>query len=174
MLQINKFKELFVNIRQKPYAIPVSLILMGVLLVLAVSITSNASGATTENSTDAYKYIENLEKNLEKNISRINNIEDCSVMITVSSVEDKEYLKNSTVSSSTDSQSEEYTREKEYLVIESGGEDTVIVESTHMPEICGALVVYTGKNDIETQKKVIDAVSTVLGIQSNKVCVISN
>lgn len=172
MLNIHNFSHLIHKFKQSPYAVPIVLLLLGVALLFLFS----GNGKTEDKavSVDGLDYINTLEKELEKKLGNMQEVESCSVMITVSSVEDREYLENTAVDSSQNEDSEEYSRQKEYLVIESGGEEGVIVKSELMPEICGALVVYEGSGDVDTRKNILEAVSTVLGVRSNQVCIIAN
>ena len=172
MFQMQTLRKLLNNERIKPFLIPVVLLLLGVFILV---ITTNPSQKSVqETAVDSEKYIQVLEKNLTKNIKKLTSVYDCSVMITISSFDQNEYLENKSVTSTMGEQNEEYNREGEYLVIDGGGDDSVVIKSRKMPEIRGALVVYDGSADINTKKNILDAVSTVLGIQSNKVCVVSN
>ena len=174
MLEPEKLKKAIQSFKSSPFFIPLTLLVIGVLLlILFVSPTGDKTSKKSA-SLSTEEYIQTLEMKLEKNINRITSVEDCSVMLTISSVEDNEYLENKSISSSLDEKSEEYSRQEEYLVIENGGDDSVVIKSRKMPKICGALVVYEGSADIHTKKNILDAVSTVLGIQSNKVFVVSN
>ncbi len=174
MLEPEKLKKIIGSLKKSPFFLPVILLCVGVLiLMIFASPTKNGKAQSVETLNTA-EYIKSLEKNLENNIKKLTSIQDCSVMITISSLEDNEYLENKSVSSLLGKENEEYSRQEEYLVIDDGGDDSVVIKSRKMPQIRGALVVYDGSADIQTKKNILDAVSTVLGIQSNKVCVVSN
>ncbi len=124
----------------------------------------------SEQSIEIQSYIEELEKKLEKQISSLSSVESCDIMLTVSQIKENEFLENSKESANET----QYSREKEYLIVSENGNDTVIIKSKSLPKISGVMVIYKGKSDVETTNQIIQAVSTVLGIQSNRVCVIAN
>lgn len=172
MFNLDSLQRLLKNERLKPLIIPAVILLIGVV-VFGLSSTPSQKSELIER-VDTEEYTRLLEKRLEKNIKKMNSVYDCDVLITISEIEQNEYLENKSVSSTLGDQNEEYSREEEYLIIDNGGDDDVVIKSRKMPEIRGALVVYKGSCDINTKKNILDAVSTVLGIKSNKVCVVSN
>ena len=174
MFQTDNFKKILERLKKSPYFVPVLLVIAGLLLLLCFSGTGESTKASSVEVYDPYDYVDTLEKNLEKSICKFSGVDSCSVMITLASLENNEYLENSSVSSSNGEATEQYTRQEEYLVINEDGNDSVIVSSKKTPKICGALIVYQGSADIETKKNNLDAASTVLGLQSNKVCVVVN
>ncbi len=171
MLQMN---DLIFKIKAKPYLMPIIVVCVGVLILLLFSGKPTAQKSESEELYDPYEYTTKLEKKLKKHILALEAVNSCEVMITLSSLENNDYLENFSVSSNRSEDSEQYSRQNEYLVIDEDGNDSVIIEKINAPQICGALVIYNGKTDVETQKNIIDAVTTVLGLQSNKVCVVSN
>lgn len=173
MLNLEKIKDAFKVLKQSPYALPAALLVLGIIILSLFAIPTKNKSMDGESDLAPTEYIEMLENNLEHNIKKLSSVEKCSVMITVDTVEDNEYLENKTVSSSIEKESEEYSRQQEYLVIDDG-DDSVVIKSRKMPKISGVLVIYDGASDIKIKKNIIDAVSTVLAIQSNKVFVISN
>ena len=172
MFQMDKLKTILFEMKKKPFFVPLVFIILGIVLISLFSFETEKP-KTISKELDPYEYAEDLENKLSKRIKEFSGVEDCSVMITLSSVENNEYLENSSVSSTMDKENEQYSRQKEYLVIDENGNDTVIVSSKKMPKVCGALVVYQGIDDVEIQKNILDSVSTLLGIQSNKVCVVA-
>ncbi len=174
MLSLEKINEIIRKFKTSSYAVPVFLLLIGIIILVLFMPPEKKPDNEKESFQDPQEYVESLEHTLKNNILKLNKVEDCSVMITVSSIDNYEYLENQIVSSSINEKDEEYSREQEYLVIDDGGEDNVVIKSKHLPEISGVLVIYDGSSDIVTKKNILDAVSTVLSIQSNKVCVLSN
>lgn len=174
MLYPDKIKKIIVTVKNNQFFIPIILLIVGIFVLVFLGSSSGKEKTKKTEIVNTTEYIETLENNLQKNIKKLASVQDCSVMITISSLEDNEYLENKSITSSLGEKNEEYSREEEYLVIDDGGDDSVVIKSRKMPAICGALVVYDGNDDIQTKKNILDAVSTVLGIQSNKVCVVSN
>ena len=172
MFSIKFIQTLLDNKKIKPFIIPAVVLLVGIVIFGVFSAPYQSEEARDE--IDVNKYAAFLEKKLESNIEKLNAVYDCNVLITVSALEQNEYLENKSVTSTLGEKNEEYSREEQYLVIDNGGGDDVVIKSRKMPEIRGALVVYSGRDDINTKKDIIDAVSVVLGIKSNKVCVVAN
>lgn len=172
MLRPSDVRKILYSEKNKQFLLPTMLIVAGVFLLIVIS--SPKTSNKNEDTINLDRYVSALESNLEKNIKKLSSVNDCSVMITVSSLDQNEYLENQNVSSSLGDDEEEYIREKEYLVIESGGEDTVVMKVRKMPEIRGALIVYEGENDINIKMNILKAATTILGIKSNKVCVVSS
>ncbi len=174
MLNLEKIKEKLSELKQSKYAVPILLFSMGVIILLLFITPSKQTENKQQSLQDPQEYVERLEHTLKNSILRLDTVKDCSIMITVSTIDDYEYLENKTVSSSINENDEEYSRQQEYLVIDEGGDDRVVIKSKHLPQISGVLVIYDGSADIVTKKNILDAVSTVLSVQSNKVCVLSN
>jgi stage III sporulation protein AG len=53
------------------------------------------------------------------------------------------------------------------------GSEYALVTKELMPEICGVVVACKGADEVSVKNSVIQAVSTVLGVGTNKVCVIT-
>lgn len=172
MLQLNNFTGYFAKIKKIPKFVPLILMGIGLLLVLFGN-SVRAAPAEKSVKTDYEGYVRGLETSLRKNIIKLNSVKDCTVMITVSSYEDNKYLENANVSSTVGDKSTQNSSQHEYLVIKNGGDDSVVVQSRRVPTIGGVLIVYDGSTDMSTKKNIIEAASTVLNIQSNKVCVVS-
>ena len=172
MLQPDLIKNIFVKFQRSVYFIPTMLVIGGIMLLILFSDHSNQKTAETE-EYNPYDYAERLEEKLKKHLSDLSFVEECSVMITLSSLENNEFLENSSVNSSKGETAEQYSEQNEYLIVNKDGNDTAIIETKKTPKICGVLIIYKGENDVETQMHILEAASTVLGVQSNKVCVIN-
>lgn len=168
---MEKWNDILHRFRKSPYVVPVILVIAALLLLSIFSRESGPSGDKKE-SFDAYEYVEGLEAKLKKTIGSFSWVEECQVMITLESFENNEYLENSSVSANQSENAEQYSKQREYLVINEEGSDEVILRTRNTPEIGGALIVYKGANNLEAKKNILEAASTVLGLRSNKVCVI--
>ncbi len=173
MFQTDKIIDLINHFKKKPYAVPILIAVIGIILLTLFSGEKKQNNSHTTVTDDPQEYVKQLEEKLEKSIGGFGSVESCDIMITLSSYERNEYLENSTVSSSNGDNSEQYDRKKEYLVIDREGNDSVIIENRNTPEIKGVLIVYKGNGDVNTKKDILDAAATVLGIKSNKVCVVA-
>ena len=60
----------------------------------------------------------------------------------------------------------------EYVTVRSGGEYSLVLLRNLYPKITGVSVACRGGNDAEVRKKLIDVISTALGIPSNRICIV--
>ena len=67
---------------------------------------------------------------------------------------------------------EEYSRSAQTVVVSGGGEEAVVVTREIYPQFRGALVVCQGADDPAVRLAVIEAVSALTGLGSDRVCVI--
>ncbi len=173
MLPKIDMQSIILKLKNKKLLLPVTLIICGVLLLILFPGNKDNDSSKPAETQDAEQYIKKLEKKLEHSISLFGGVEQCDVMITAASTENNRYLENSKTTASVDEKNEQYSKETEYLVVDDNGHDRVIIEKRNLPEICGALIVYQGKDDLQIQKNILDAVSAVLGLPSNKICVVT-
>lgn len=168
-----RIKQIF-NIKAlQKYKIPLILIPAAIFLI-TVSSSSSAEKKKTSDSIDAERYYQKIERELEKTVERMRSVNGCRVMITAATGEENEYLENVERSSVVRSDTEENSETREYLLTDSGNGKNVVIRLKKYPNVKGVLVIYDGPDDISIKKAVSDAVSTVLGVQSNKVCILSN
>lgn len=171
---LNKFNltALFSDGKLAKYKMPLIILVAGVMLLLFSGLFGGGEKSKTE-VKDTDQYVAHLQKTLQNNIKKLNSVEDCSVMITLAASEENTYLENSDVSSTVRDDETQSSAQRDYLVIDGKDGDQVVVESKKFPRIQGVLVVYKGVDNITIKKNILDAVSTVLGIKSNKVFVVS-
>lgn len=123
---------------------------------------------------DQENYIISLENRVEKMVSDINGAGECNVMINVSSGSESVYVKENKKSYDTSEQNNKSESEDSVITMkDSDGSEYALVTKELMPEICGVVVTCKGADDVSVKNSVIQAVSTVLGVGTNKVCVIT-
>ena len=105
-------------------------------------------------------FSKNMTSQLEDIISKIDGVGDVSVMLTTRGSSEIVYAE--------DTQKDELDRKTETVII---GSKEALVRKIENPEITGVLIVCDGGDDIGVKEKVINAVSTVLNIPSNRVYV---
>lgn len=105
-------------------------------------------------------YQEELERRLQEIISEIQGVGKVTVMVTISGSEENIYAEDI-------SESEQKT-DRETVIV---GSKEALLRATKNPEVKGVLVVCTGGDRPQVQEKVVNAVSTVLDIPTNKVFV---
>ena len=144
-----------------------------ILLFCSPSLFGNKK-EVTETDTDTYsgEYAKALETRLEGIVTGINGVESCRVMVTLDG--GIEYVYASDNQHSTSSGKKESSEGKTSLTVLSdkqSGEKAVVVKEIY-PEIKGVAIVCKGVDSPSVILEVTKAASTVLGINSDKVCVI--
>lgn len=147
--------------------------IIGILLIFLSSLfDSNKKEtqsviASASIDTDTDSYIKYTQQELVKLLEQISGVGEVKVMVTVSGTTELEYAQE--LSKDSDSQSQSY--KNQYVLIESNGKKEALVKKINKPQISGVCVVCQGGEDIKVIEKVTRAVSTVLGISSNSICV---
>ncbi len=146
--------------------------------VLLLIITDSFSGC--ESNSDKEKFMEKsletfdlnsyeteLERSLEEILSRISGVGDVTVMLTVSGTSETVYAVDSDTSASSDS----VQNRSSIIIIEKSDEKEALVSKIKKPEINGVAVICEGGDNAHVKEKIVNTVSTVLGISSSRVCV---
>ena len=136
--------------------------LLAVILLLATGNredTAETASDASYSESDAM-FSKNMTSQLEDIISKIDGVGDVSVMLTTRGSSEIVYAE--------DTQKDELDRKTETVII---GSKEALVRKIENPEITGVLIVCDGGDDIGVKEKVINAVSTVLNIPSNRVYV---
>ena len=151
----------------RKYRIPLLVFLLGVVLALVPGRTKKAEAQqlTTETVFD----LSAVQKQMEALLSAIDGAGRVRLMLTLSSGERVVYQTDSrtvTASGST-------TQETETVFRQSGGsEKEPAVQSVVYPQYQGALVICDGAERASVRLAVIQAVSSLTGLGSNKIAVV--
>lgn len=152
----------------------IALAVIGLILILIAYIPSKKNNSSIESSFDESTYVSDLEKKIGEIVSSIYGAGKCEVMINIISTTESVYVKeNKKHYNSSDTNSTTETEDSVLTMTDGEGNQYAVVTKQIMPEIGGVTVVCDGGDDTKVRINVIDAVSTVLGIGSNKVCVIA-
>lgn len=146
-----------------------------VLIGLSDTFTSRKNSIKSENQfeTSIEEYIDIIEKKTTKIISDIDGAGKCRVMITAKSSEEKDYVYNQNITEEISGTEEKHSEiQTEIVITENNGQDGPIVIKINEPEIRGVLVLCEGADDLLIKENITQAVKTVLGISSNKICVL--
>lgn len=125
-------------------------------------------------------YVAQMEQRLKSLIQNIEGVGNCDVMVTlkqgtqyVYASEDKttqDKTQDNTGTNGKKVQQKDGT-EKKIVVLDDSGGSRPLVETQLEPEINGVAVVCQGGDSSRVCERVIETVTTVLGIRSNQVCV---
>ncbi len=142
------------------------LIIASLAVILLIFMNGFESDETEEISDDYVvpnvdtQFSDSLCKQLEEIVSKIEGVGDVSVMLTMEGSSSIVYVE--------DIEKADLEKKTETVII---GNKEALIERIDCPKVKGVLVVCTGGEDINVKEKVINAVSTVLNISSNRVYV---
>ncbi|MDE6659692.1 MAG: hypothetical protein K2K01_06220 [Eubacterium sp.] len=162
-----KFKDAFEQKSSKT-KILVAVGIIGILLILLSEISLPKSKQETEvTKTDYTAYVNELDEKLNNLISSIDGVGTCKVMITLKSTSESVYAKNIQNSQSDSSASQN----SEYVIYDGKDGDTPILIQENFPEIEGIAIVCNGGDNIAVREKVIQCISSLFNISSNRISV---
>lgn len=154
----------------KKYKYVALVALVGVVLMLLPSGGSGESQDSTEpvNVSEAYS-LQETEKRLEQLLGRIRGVGQVQVMLTLKSGSTLQLAENSSMSQ----RETEARQERDVVTIHrgSGYEDVVVTEQVY-PTYQGAVVVCQGAGDSGVHLAVIEAVSVLTGLGSDRITVV--
>lgn len=177
---ITKIKEAFSKYNKKTRII-IIIGLTGILLIFISELLPLRSNGDKLQSVDSNaklsveEYELNIEKRLSSIITCIRGVDNVNVMVTLDNNVENVYEfdeKKSLDTQENDTKLKE-TTEKDVIVLkDNAGENTGLIKTQIQPTIKGVVVVCSGGDITSIKTKVIEAVTTVLDITPNKVCVV--
>lgn len=154
----------------KKYRYVVLVVLAGVVLMLLPSGKGEQQVSSDQpvNVSEAYSLAE-TEKRLEQLLGRIRGVGQVQVMLTLKSGSSLQLAENR----STSLRDTEDRQDRDVVTLNrgSGYEDVVVTEQTY-PVYQGAVVVCQGAGDSSVHLAVIQAVSVLTGLGSDKITVV--
>lgn len=177
-----KVSEIARNINEKYFEknklkIIVIVGIAGILLIFLSDLFSTSPKKnikpTKELSVDTSTYKAEMEKELTKILTEIRGVGKVKVMLTIEGSTEYVFAEevNSKKEDSSDKHSEDY--QNKYVIIEKNGEKEALVKKILKPKIVGVLIVCEGGNSPIVCEKVYKAVSAVLGLSYNNICVVT-
>lgn len=158
-----------------------SLLLIGILLIFAGGTKSDTLKTEKDDIDTSGKFVSESEARLEEILSSVDGVGRTKVLITLESGRQSVYAVNekqsdeavSTYANGEISRSEKTGDiEQSYLLIDTGSGKAPLEITSSEPTIRGVLVVCEGAASSVTKKNVLDAVTTALGIGSDRVCIL--
>lgn len=150
--------------------------LVGILLLVISSVSpqeDEKNEAETVVSVAQESYAEDIEKKLTEIISSIDGAGKTGVMVTLESGAEQVYAKNEKIkndSSADESKlNEDFSQEKEYVLIETDGDEGGLIIKLIQPKIRGVAIVCEGGGDDAVRQEIIQTVTAVLDISSSRV-----
>lgn len=121
---------------------------------------------------------DDLEKKLESILSKINGVDNVSVLVTYSSSQESvpmyDVKQSDTITQEKDSSGGERTTtqndtQKTVVYKEQSGAKEPIVQTTIIPKISGVMIVASGVSDSKIKSDISTAVEAVTGVGSHKI-----
>lgn len=130
-----------------------------------------ASPSESTVSNDPDEYARKMEKKLSKILGSVSGVGDCEVMLTIGGTTEYVYAENISRSTDLKDGGSEETYKNEIVFTEEGGEKEALVKKVIRPQISGVIIVCDGGGDVKVKERVIKAVSRLLDVPSDKICV---
>ena len=141
--------------------------LFGMVLILFSDFTATDEKSTISDDTSQIYGSEQLEQQLERFIGRIEGAGEAKVMISFESTQEKIYAKNT-----REVLKEDYSEySKEYILIDSGSQESGLVEYTVYPKIRGVAIICNGADNPVVRQRIVTSVSALFSLSTNKISV---
>lgn len=154
--------------------------LFGIFMILAADgcIKKEPANETIQQDVfDKVAYTKALENQLTDIISQIDGAGEVKVMVTLESSEQIVYAyAEKTDTDITQKGSESYCErssyENNYIMVDDGSGGNIALRETILePGIKGVAVICSGGDDVLVEKRIVETVSTLLDIPTNRICV---
>ena len=144
----------------------VILLTLGIFLIFISQFIPEKSEKTeTVNEEKSENYEETLTKKICDMVKAISGENDVSVTLTLEKSREEVFA--------ADENSD--TGQKELIVLkDKSGAQTLVRVMQYEPQVKGVVIVFKNADDIILKKAVTDAVISLLGISSNRVCVLNS
>ena len=184
---INPLSGKLLNKEKIKTALVVLGVCAGVLLIILNFFGDNKNNSVGRNNinaglkadlsrTDTESYIREQEKKICEILKRIDGVTDPFVMITIDASSEYIYASKQSIKESSSKNGETTQKEVQKDIIfyenDRNSKSPILVKEIQ-PKIKGVAVICKGISNAETQLNIINLVSTVLNLPTNKVYVIS-
>ncbi len=164
-----KFKAVFSGKGVKVKAL-VALGLAGIMLIMISEVNFGGKKeevATKTSTVDYSDYLADLNDSLCDVISSIDGVGKCKVMLTLKNTTESVFAKNT--QNSTDESS--VSQNDEYVIYDGENGDSPLLLKENFPQIEGVAVVCSGGDDIFVKEKIVQCVTALFDISSNRISV---
>jgi len=150
----------------------------GAFLIILSFVSSGNSGKNITPGKDLSRidseiFVKNTEKKISEILERIDGVSDPFVMITIDASSEHIYAVRENIKESSSRNGENTQKEVSKDIIFYGdGRQPILIKEIE-PKIKGVAVICRGISNAEIQLKIINLVSTVLNLPTNRVYVIS-
>ena len=149
----------------------------GVVCLLWPGFDTNTEATTAETTSQtemAATDLAAIQTEMEEILGKIQGVGQLELMLTVDTGTERVLAGDTSLSySGATAAPDDYSRTTETVVVSNGGgEDQVVVTREVYPKFRGALVVCQGASDPTVQLRVLEAVSALTGLGSDKISIV--
>ncbi|MDE5984113.1 MAG: hypothetical protein K2H13_02520 [Eubacterium sp.] len=171
-MSVNKIKDSlmsFISGDSKKIKIIVAVGLIGIVLIFASDMLGkdNKKQEVSDEKISYEEYTDQLESKLKNLITSIDGVGECCVMITLENTTESVYATDVEFKNDNDS----INQKDEYVFYDSEKGETPVLIKEYLPKVQGVTVVCTGGDNIAVKEKIIQAVTSLFNIPTNRVSV---
>lgn len=171
--------KLLKYINKKSLKIIILIFLAVVVSVILLGFGNNSKSNVNEDSykTSYYQttleYCAELESKLQSVISKIDGAGDVCVMLSVVGSPELIYAnKSDETNSSNPSGTISSSNSSSPIIVNVGGQSSALILTEKLPEVKGVIVVSSGAGNVAVKLNILQAVSTLLNLDSDKISVL--
>ena len=147
---INKYLKDYKKFWYIPFMVLVGIILM-------ISASNGDERESEAPAVDHSGYIEQVERRISEMLMSIEGAGTCKVTVLLASGGAMEYVREAG---------------NVLVITDKDGNEAPVLVREGTPEISGVTITSTGAGSVAVRNRIIEAVSTLLGIGTNKICVV--
>lgn len=169
----NKFKETIKGMLagdSKKIKIIVAVGLIGIVLIFASDLLGGSEKKAkndNEGSISYEEYTEELENKLVQLVSSIDGVGECQVMVTLENTTESVYATDVEIKNDDSS----VNQKDKYVIYDSENGETPVLIKEYLPKVQGVTVVCTGGDNTAVKEKIIESVTSLFNIPTNRVSV---
>lgn len=173
ILLVNKIKEIIKGMLSgdsKKLKIIVAIGLIGIVLIFASDLLSSSDKKVKEDNSKGISYEDynkDLEDKLTTLISSIEGVGECQVMVTLENTAESVYATDVEIKNDDSS----VNQKDKYVIYDSENGETPVLIKEYLPRVQGVTVVCTGGDNTAVREKIIEAVTSLFNIPTNRVSV---
>lgn len=155
----------------------VLVVILIVGLILFMKIGGTKSSVKSSQSTEleyqtTMSYCEQLEKKLEKVLSQVKGAGQVKVMISLEGSPELVYAMDSDSKVSSTNSGSTTTSSSTPIIIQRNGKSGPLILTEKLPNVKGVIIVSSGANDVSIKIDILNSVSTLLDISTDKINVL--
>lgn len=152
------------------------IVLIALIMYIGISDNSTTTKDNLINENRTYQttleYCEQIENKLETLLSQIDGAGQVKVMITVDGSPELVYASDTDTKTSSNSSGTTSTSSSSPIIVSGNGNSNALILTENLPAVKGVIVVSSGASNISIKLDILNAVSTLLDISTDKISVL--